>query len=123
MRESDLIDPGPGDCHYAINLFPDKRPERSKVGAAKESLMIDAPFLPWLGAALASRRRGRSEEPLLKMTLPSFVTIWKRTVHSLRISRLKYAPYQLRHGGPSHDMKFKLRTPLAIKMRGRWSND
>lgn len=75
VREGDLIDPGPGDRHHAINLFPDERPERSKVGAANESLLIDATFLAWLGAALASRRRGRSDDPLLKMTLPAFVSI------------------------------------------------
>ena len=36
---------------------------------------------------------------------------------------VKYVPYQLRHGGPSHDRLKRYRSMAEIKARSRWASD
>ena len=36
---------------------------------------------------------------------------------------VRYVLYQLRHGGPSHDLRNHIRPLVAIKQRGRWAAD
>ena len=123
LAESSLVPPNRRDEDYMLNLFPDEMPGRSKVGASNESLALDAAYAPWLGKALDLGRLGIAAAPLLKITRERFIEVWATARRAAQLQSLGYVPYQLRHGGPSHDRKENLRTPLEVKLRGRWASD
>jgi hypothetical protein len=52
LQISDLVKPVPGMPHFALHLHPAERREQSKVGLSDESLLLDSPLMPWLGAVL-----------------------------------------------------------------------
>ena len=48
---------------------------------------------------------------------------WKAALARIGLSDPSYVQYQLRHGGPSHDIRFHHRSLLSVKTRGRWVSD
>ena len=66
LRGEDLAAPAGSSQWWALNLHPAGRGDESKVGLSDESLLLDAPYLPGLGAALATLARDREGEKLFE---------------------------------------------------------
>ena len=105
----------PGCPHYSLNLYPDFRPERSKMGLSDENILLDSRQVPWLGEVLQHLSGLHSGPMLPDADVYALTQIGLRANHCV--------PYQLRHSGPSHDLLIKARTTLEVKLRGRWASD
>ena len=123
IQACDLVEPGRMSEFYAVNLHPSVRSETSKVHLSDETLLLDSVDVPWLGSLLAARGKLRPTGPLLDLDLDAFRKAWRQAVEDERLSPLNPVPYQLRHGGPSHDLLHKRRPALETKHRGRWRSE
>jgi len=121
LRKTDLVAPMPRQEHWSLLLHPAERQERSKVGLADESILLDSPLLPWLGPAL--NRLQTPNNFLLSLTYYDLVQAWQGALKALGLAKDHAVLYQLRHSGPSHDRFFKLRPLTEVKQRGRWAAD
>ena len=104
-------------------LFPDENLQRFKVGAANESLLLDSSYAPWLGEHLAAMKTGLKDAYLFDTSREAFKKSWEMALDRADLAAFHYVPYQLRHGGPSHDRRHGLRSQLEVKCRGRWASD
>ena len=123
LRCEDIVMPAARRGCYSLNLFPDERIERSKVGAANESIMLDSDYCREVGPLLASLMMGSGQEAIFPFGLARLTAIWKSAIKDIGLERFGFVLYQLRHGGPSHDRRYKLRSALEVKLRGRWASD
>lgn len=122
VRKEDLILPNRSCKHYSLNLYPDFRPERSKMGLADENILLDSRQVPWLGDALHLLAR-KNDCALLEVTVTQLRNQWEATLLRIGLRGNHCVPYQLRHSGPSHDLLTRARSMLEVKMRGRWAAD
>jgi hypothetical protein len=106
----------------AINLFPSEGGDRSKVGLSDVSLLLDAPYAKYLGHLLGSVASARRGSRLFGFTYQTAKIAFMRAQDALGLKE-KFVLYQLRHGGPSHDRAFRIRSLLEIKNRGQWKSD
>ncbi|CAE8681315.1 unnamed protein product [Polarella glacialis] len=124
LRQKDLIRPRSAGGFFTVHLRPEEAMIASKVGLYEESLMLDSPFCLWLGPLLLKLVTAPDCQDLLfPLEYHTWKLHWDAAIKAAGLQELGYVPYQLRHGGPSHDHFFKLRSMLEIKLRGRWSAD
>ena len=121
LRKADLVNPMPRQKHWSLLLHPAERQERSKVGLADESILLDSPLLPWIGPALRSLNSPGAF--LLDITYYDLVQSWQAALKAIGLPKSHAVLYQLRHSGPSHDRFYKLRPLSEVKQRGRWQAD
>ena len=121
LQLQDLVPPMPSQKHFALQLHPAERHEQSKVGLSDESLLLDAPQLPWLGMMLLQLHRDTTF--LIDLTYDNLAAAWKRALSQIGLDQRFAVLYQLRHSGPSHDRLLKLRSLGEVKQRGRWAAD
>ena len=122
IEQGDVAPPAAGSPHVAINLHPDERYQRSKVGAANESILLDSVYLPWLGPLLLRLRDHREHATLFQLRYEDLVKVWNLAQDAAGLPT-KFVLHPLRHGGPSHDRRWGYRPMLEVKQRGRWSSD
>ena len=109
-------------------LHPMERDVSSKVGIFDETVLLDdkeAEYIPVALELLVKQRiKEDGEEALLwGFTASEYLAGWRLSVSRLKLASFLSSPYQNRHGGASRDHLKKLRTPLEVKRRGRWSSD
>ncbi|CAK0841695.1 unnamed protein product, partial [Prorocentrum cordatum] len=122
LREQDVFLPS-GSCkHYGCNPHPSVRGESSKMGLADESSLLDSVEVPWLGPLVARCLTRNPTAMLFRTDAQELGRLWGPALAFARIGR-HYAPYQLRHGGPSHDRLCRRRSLAETKDRGRWASD
>ena len=63
-------------------------------------------------------RSNGNAEKVWNFDYSDLVHVWRNACRALRLTA--YVPYQLRHGGPSHDRLQQTRSLEAIQKRGRW---
>ena len=123
LRGEDLAAPAGSSQWWALNLHPAGRGDESKVGLSDESLLLDAPYLPGLGAALATLARDREGEKLFDISPAELLRLWNLALVGIGLpAGQRYVQYQLRHGGPSHDRLTKTRSVKEVWRRGRWAS-
>ncbi len=122
LPAEDLVEPSQSCPRYALLLHGEAEGQPSKVGLYNESMLLDSPELPWLGAALAVWRRARSSRMLFDIKLKELREVFAQAQERVRLKE-KYILYQLRHAGPSHDIRSRHRTLADVKRRGRWAAD
>ncbi|CAK0898069.1 unnamed protein product, partial [Prorocentrum cordatum] len=122
LREQDLFLPSGSCTDYGFNLHPSARGEYSKTSLSDESLLLDSVEVPWLGPLLARARSGDPQAPLFRLTAAQLGVMWRRALGLAEVPT-RCVPYQLRHGGPSHDRLKRYRSMDEIKRRGRWASD
>ncbi|CAE8582249.1 unnamed protein product [Polarella glacialis] len=124
LRQKDLIKPRSAGGFFTVHLHPEEALIASKVGLYEESLMLDSPLCRWLGPLLMKLVAAPDcQEHLFPIEYHTWKLHWDAAIKAADLQELGYVPYQLRHGGPSHDHFFKLRSMLEIKLRGRWASD
>ncbi|CAK0798705.1 unnamed protein product, partial [Prorocentrum cordatum] len=122
LREQDLFLPSGSCTDYGFNLHPSARGECSKTSLSDESLLLDSVEVPWLGPLLARARSGDPQAPLFRLTAAQLSVLWREALGRAEVPT-RCVPYQLRHGGPSHDRLKRYRSMAEIKRRGRWASD
>ena len=121
LQCQDLVPPMPRKQHWSLLLHPSERRERSKVGLADESILLNSSLLPWLGPAV--RQLKTSSNYLIDITYYELVQSWQQALKGIGLAKDHAVLYQLRHSGPSHDRYHNLRPLAEVKQRGRWMAD
>ena len=123
LHVEDVAPPVPGTSIFvAINLHPEERQQASKTMAMNESILLDHPWHLFIADALLILCEKVGSGPVFNVSPAHLSECFRKAQEQARLPRL-YVPYQLRHGGPSADMRDRMRTPLEIKQRGRWMSD
>ncbi len=85
-----------------------------------ESLFLDSAAAPWLGTLLATIAFHVGPAPLFAVSLRQVRDDFNASQVKM-LGETRYVLYLLRHGRPSHDRRFKLRSVADVKRRGRWT--
>lgn len=109
--------------YVALNLHPEERLETSKMNMSNESILLDSPVLPSLGMMLMKLVKVKKGNDLFTLDYAQLRHIWEKALTLSHLPKNYAVLYQLRHAGPSHDRLHKLRSALAVKLRGRWQSD
>ncbi|CAK0817860.1 unnamed protein product, partial [Prorocentrum cordatum] len=118
LQVTDVLVPTKGIPCYAIHLHRAERGQPSKVGLYDETLLLDSSALPFLGYLLDARRGAAAGPALFDFDYRSFNESFKTAAGAAGLAALKPDLYQLRHGGPSHDILNRLRSKAEVKDRG-----
>ncbi|CAK0797435.1 unnamed protein product, partial [Prorocentrum cordatum] len=106
---------------WALNLHPAARGHKSKIGLFDEVILLDAKYLPGLGAAVATLETGDPGKKLFDIEPSALLALWEAATRPLGFpADAKCVQCQLRHGGPSHDRPAGCRALPEIQRRGRW---
>ena len=117
LLRRDLIPPRAGTTEFwALLTAPQEREDRTKTGDPDDSVLLDTPFLKWVGPAVEILREGPADSPLRDFEYPEQPAMSVRVAKELRFKRV---PYQLHHAGPSGDRIRQWRTAEAVRKRGR----
>ena len=103
---------------WSLVLNPAEGLRPSKTGAVDESMLLDSPWLQWLGPALTILNEGDPTQPLFNFSYPQFLHHFRKARQELRLKDV--VPYQARHSGPSIDRARGLRSQVEVQKRGRW---
>ncbi|CAK0852660.1 unnamed protein product [Prorocentrum cordatum] len=123
LQLSDVLVPTQGSPYYAIHLHRAERGQPSKVGLYDETLLLDSSALPFLGYLLDAHRAAAAGPALFDFDYRSFNESFRTAARTAGLAAIKPDLYQLRHGGPSHDILNRLRSKAEVKDRGRWRDD
>ncbi|CAK0873426.1 unnamed protein product [Prorocentrum cordatum] len=125
--EGDLLEPvanaGVALACWSLLLRPFEREEPTKVGQFDDTLPLDSPDFPGLGALLAGLRGGDAEVWLFSFSQTQLLRRFQAACRAAGLGSLNLEMHQLRHGGASRDFLMKTREIQAVKQRGRWAND
>ena len=119
LTKGDVIPPARNiSMYHGLLLFPEEKPQRSKVGTSDNSIFLDQLWVQGLMPALEALRQGCPGPPLWPFTWPHFLREFKASTLELGV---KAVPYQLRHSGASIDRASEEKTLQEVMKRGRWS--
>eukprot|EP00435_Cladocopium_sp_Y103_P055837 s653_g18.t1 len=104
-----------------VRDFEGLRPD--KVGVFDNSIPIDRKEESWVGTLLLQKARQlpSKDHHLFDFSMEEFRTQFTAAGRRLGLENLH--PYQLRHGGATHDLTSKVRDHSGVKARGRWMTD
>ena len=122
IQSKDVAPPHGHFAYTALNVFPSEREGRNKTGLADVSLLLNAPYVPYLSSLVALLAQARSGRPLFGCRYLNVKNLFEAAQMALRLPE-RFVLYQVRHGGPSHDMAFGYRSMAEIKARGQWVTD
>ncbi|CAK0861934.1 unnamed protein product [Prorocentrum cordatum] len=110
-------------CSHAVDnwvllLFPESGTARSKTGSSDDSIPIDSGRMAWMHHIYRALRDRGSSQPLLGLTYPQFLALFRRAAHNIGVDAV---PYQGRHSGASLDRASNRRTQEEVQKRGRWA--
>ena len=114
---------GPQSAYWGLLLGPTELEKPTKVGSWDESVVLGdlASLHPCL---LRLKQRCRAPDQRIWSFPPGDVTLRiQEAAEALGMSAMGITAYGLRHGGASHDLLAKRRSPLEVKARGRWRSD
>ena len=101
-------------------LFPNERAERSKIGDADNSILLDAPWAQWMSRLWEVIHDKDDASSIWNFTYAHLVREFRTTSKRLGVA---VVPYQCRHSGASHDRAVQLRSLLEIQKRGQWRSN
>ena len=125
LTVSQLVPPsaeaGPGYRYRGLLLHPAEALVPGKVGLCDEAVLIDSER--WLYPFLEILTQRAPATPLWPFTSRELIDSFRSARTALQLGPLNPLLYGLRHGGASEDLLHRLRTPEAVKRRGRWASD
>ena len=120
LLEKDLIEPQQPVKFWTFLLCPEDRGLVSKTGVSDDTIPWDVEDLAWLAKAFpALKKNAQNDGRIWHFEYPELAARMKQEAEKLGI---QFAPYQLRHSGPSWDRMRQRRSLLAIQKRGRWKS-
>ena len=134
LSESDLLQvkclvrptpaAGPEYQLWGLLLHPSSEVQPSKVGLYDEAIMLDdeisLALLPFFEVLVTSRH---PDDMLWPHDGAALSKEFMMACDELHLGCLSPCRYKLRHGGASEDIRANRRSLLAVKRRGRWSDD
>ncbi|CAK0886869.1 unnamed protein product, partial [Prorocentrum cordatum] len=103
---------------WAILLFPEELPDRSKTGHFDEGMVLESDAAQSVSFALkALKSRSQADKPLWPFSGPRFRQDFAACASLAGLEDVH--PYQVRHGAASHDALFKVREFGAVQERLR----
>ena len=105
--------------YWALLVFPSERAERSKIGEADNSILLDSTWARWMNQVwdvLYVKADGSCVWNF------SYAHLVKEFQHTSRRLGVSVVPYQCRHSGASHDRAVEARPLLEIQKRGQWKS-
>ena len=116
LRRRCLVSPIRGaTSQWSILMSASQYQLRSKTGTSDDSVFWDAPGLDWFEEVLKALSVGNPDEVLWKFSYRDLVVQIGRASAALGVP---FAPYMLRHSGPSWDRLKGHRTLAEIQKRG-----
>ena len=103
--------------HWVVLLFPQENRQRSKVGAADDTVAIDSGRTDWMRRVFPVLAN-QEPRPLLRTDYHSFLEVCRRAADNIGIEAV---PYQMRHSGPSLDLAPGISDITSCQERGRWA--
>lgn len=94
-----------------------------KIGVFDNALAINSKEMLWMGNELLShaKKLNHKDDMLFNFNMDSFREEFARCGRMLNLGEVH--PYQLRHGGATHDLTSGRRDHSGVKARGRWKTD
>ena len=121
LQRQDLVPPSVSvNGFWALLVFPSERAERSKIGEADNSILLDSTWAQWMipvWEALYAKSDGGC---VWSFTYPNLVHEFQTTSKRLGAT---VVPYQCRHSGASIDRAEQKRSLLEIQKRGQWKSN
>ena len=112
---------GSGVRWWGLLLSPEEEGRPGKTGQTDESLLLDWPETPSLGARLDElRKAAKPGTGLFGLDHKTFNQKFYQAAELTGVHVLHPHPYAVRHGGASFDSLHRRRPPLGIMQRGRW---
>ena len=118
-----LIPPvrGSGTKFWAILVSPHEDNQSTKTHTFDESVLLDWDIVPQLAPLFKQMKNRAGDSGLIwTFTYPVFLEQFHRSLELAGIANLKAHPYNLRHGGASHDSLHRRRSLDEIQKRGHW---
>ena len=104
---------------WALLAFPNERAERSKIGEADNSILLDAPWAQWMNS-LWDVLHDKDDACVWNFSYAHLVREFRTSSKRLGVD---VVPYQCGHSGASHDRAVQLRSLLEIQKRGQWTSN
>ncbi|CAK0790077.1 unnamed protein product, partial [Prorocentrum cordatum] len=103
---------------WAILLFPEELPDRSKTGHFDEGMVLESDAVQSVSFALSAlKARSQKDKPLRPFSGPRFRRDFAACASLAGLDDVR--PYQVRRGAASHDVLFKVREFGAVQERLR----
>ena len=102
--------------NWVVLSFPQENRQRSKVGAADDTVAIDSRRVNWMQRVFLVLANQPKSQPLFQTEYQSFLEVFRRTTNNIGIEAV---PYQMRHSGPSLDHAQGTRDITSCQKRGR----
>ncbi|CAE8614739.1 unnamed protein product, partial [Polarella glacialis] len=110
-----------GYKHWSLVLSPSVEGVPTKVGEFDDSLIVGSKGREWISKVLEKLwRHSNPNATLFSFSLREIETQFRNASAALGLGLLKLSPHTLRHGGPSHDIYFELRSLAEVQRRGCW---
>jgi hypothetical protein len=125
LRRSNILTPSShvhvGYKHWSLVLSPSTEGQPTKVGEYDDSLIVGSKGREWISKVLEKFWRATAPNAMLfPFSLREVEAKFKLASVALGLESLKLTPHTLRHGGPSHDIYFELRSLAEVQRRGCW---
>ena len=104
--------------HLVVLLFPRKNRQRSKVGAADDTVAIDSGRVNWMQRVFPVLANQEPSRPMFQTDYQSFLEVLRRATNNIGIEAV---PYRMRDSGPSLDLAQRIRDITSCQKRGRWA--
>ena len=120
MVGGSLVAPGRGSRikRWAVLLFPEELPNRSKTGHFDEGMVLESDAVQSVGFALKKlKSQSVADGPLWPFSGPKFRRDFEEAASLAGLEDVH--PYQVRHGAASHDALYKVREFGAVQERLR----
>ena len=104
--------------HWVVLLFPQENRQRSKVGAADDTVAIDSGRVNWMQRVFPVLANRQKSQPLFQTDYQSFLEVFRRATNNIGIEAV---PYQMRHSGPSLDLAQGIRDITSCQKLGFWA--
>ena len=113
-----MIRPGGGMKYWSLLVNPMESSQVSKTGENDVSMLLDSPYLQWIGPMLEKIKSEAGVGRVFPFSYLDYVETFRRACKAVGMKNV--VPYQLRHSGASHDRAHGLRDALSTKLRGQW---
>jgi hypothetical protein len=125
LKRSNILTPSShvhaGYKHWSLVLSPSVEGVPTKVGEFDDSLIVGSKGREWISKVLEKLwRHSNPNATLFSFSLREIETQFRNASAALGLGLLKLSPHTLRHGGPSHDIYFELRSLAEVQRRGCW---
>ena len=120
LQRRDLVPPSSSVNNFWVLLFfPSERSQRSKIGEADNSILLDSTWAQWMSQVWETIYEKHDASSVWSFTYPTLVKEVQKS--SLRHG-VPVVPYQCRHSGASDDRATQARSLQEIQKRGQWKS-